>query len=154
MSRRAIAVCGGGLPGADDEPAERLGREIARRRLVLICGGRTGAMEAACRGAREEGGTTVGVLPGADPAEANPYVDIPIATGMGQARNLVIVQSAGAVIAIGGEWGTLSEIALARKVGRPVVLLRPTLAASLDLPVARDPQDAVEQAVRLAGWGA
>lgn len=80
-------------------------------------------MEAACKGAVEAGGLTVGILPGADPQAANPYVQIAIATGMGHARNAIIVQTATAVIAIGGEFGTLSEIALARKCGRPVIAL-------------------------------
>jgi uncharacterized protein (TIGR00725 family) len=117
-----IAVLG----GSDATPeafgiAEDAGREIARRGAVLICGGLGGVMESACRGARAAGGTTVGVLPGAAAAEANPYVDIPIVTSMGQARNAIIVQSADAFIAIGGGYGTLSEIAFALRLGKPLV---------------------------------
>ena len=101
--------------------AEAVGREIGRRGAVLVCGGRGGVMEAACRGARSQGGTTVGILPGTDRAQANPYVDIPIVTGLGEARNAVVVRTAGAVIAVSGGYGTLSEIGLALKMGRPVV---------------------------------
>ena len=101
--------------------AEEVGREIARRGAVLICGGRGGVMEAACRGAKVEGGTTVGILPGADRREANAYVDIPIATGLGEARNTIVVRAADAVVAVSGGYGTLSEIGFALKMGRPVV---------------------------------
>ncbi len=101
--------------------AEAVGQEIARRGAVLVCGGRGGVMEAACRGAKAEGGTTVGILPGADRGEANRYVDIAIATGMGEARNAIVVRTADAVVAVSGGYGTLSEIGLALKIGRPVV---------------------------------
>ncbi len=101
--------------------ARELGREIARRGAVLVCGGRGGVMEAACQGAKAEGGTTVGILPGIDRREANLYVDIPIATGLGEARNAVVVRTADAVVAVSGGYGTLSEIGLALKMGRPVV---------------------------------
>jgi hypothetical protein len=101
--------------------AEEVGREIARRGAVLVCGGRGGVMEAACRGARAEGGTTVGILPGTQRREANAYVDIPIVTGLGEARNAIVVRSADAIIAVSGGYGTLSEIGLALKMGRPVV---------------------------------
>jgi uncharacterized protein (TIGR00725 family) len=105
----------------DAEIAEAIGRELARRGAILICGGRGGVMEAACRGAKAGGGQTVGILPGTSRHQANPYVDIPIVTGLGEARNLIIVRSADAVIAVGGEYGTLSEIAFALKLGVPVV---------------------------------
>ena len=101
--------------------AEQVGRQIARQRAVLVCGGRGGVMEAACRGAKAEGGTTVGILPGTDRREANAYVDIPIVTGLGEARNAIVVRTADAVIAVSGGYGTLSEIGLALKMGRPVV---------------------------------
>lgn len=117
-----IAVIGGN--NADTAAlagAEAVGRCIAEAGHALICGGLGGVMEAACRGAREAGGRTVGVLPGPDAAAANPYVDIPIVTNMGVARNAIIVQTAGAVIAIDGSYGTLSEIAIALNVGRPVI---------------------------------
>jgi uncharacterized protein (TIGR00725 family) len=89
--------------------------------VVLICGGLGGVMEAACRGAKQTGGTTVGILPGDDRSAANPYVDIVIPTGLGEARNAIVVRSADALIAIGGAYGTLSEIAFALKAGKRVV---------------------------------
>jgi uncharacterized protein (TIGR00725 family) len=101
--------------------AEQVGRQIARQRAVLVCGGRGGVMEAACRGAKAEGGTTVGILPGTDRQDANAFVDIPIVTGLGEARNAIVVRTADAVIAVSGGYGTLSEIGLALKMGRPVV---------------------------------
>lgn len=101
--------------------ARAVGEEVARRGALLVCGGRGGVMEAACQGAKAAGGTTVGILPGNDRSEANPYVDIPVVTGLGEARNAVVVRSADAVIAISGGYGTLSEIGLALKMGRPVV---------------------------------
>jgi uncharacterized protein (TIGR00725 family) len=101
--------------------AEAVGREIARGGAVLVCGGRGGVMEAACRGAKADGGRTVGILPGTDRSEANPYVDVPIATGLGEARNAIVVRTADAVVAVSGGYGTLSEIGLALKMGRPVV---------------------------------
>jgi uncharacterized protein (TIGR00725 family) len=94
---------------------------VAERGAVLVCGGLGGAMEAACRGAKEAGGTTLGILPGADRGDANPFVDVAVPTGLGQGRNLVIVHAADAVIAVGGGYGTLSEIALALRHGKPVV---------------------------------
>jgi uncharacterized protein (TIGR00725 family) len=121
--------------------AEAVGREIARQGAVLVCGGRGGVMEAACRGAQAEGGTTVGILPGADRREANAYVDIPIATGLGEARNTIIVRAADAVVAVSGGYGTLSEIGFALKMGRPVVGL-----ATWDLAQDGQPAEAVIQA--------
>lgn len=103
------------------EMAEAVGHALAEAGAILICGGRGGVMAAACRGAKSAGGLTIGVLPGDSAAEANPYVDIPIVTGMGEARNIIIVRTAHAVIAVGGEFGTLSEIAFALNLGRPVV---------------------------------
>ncbi len=120
-----VAVCGAGLCGPDLAAlAEAVGRGLAEAGALLVCGGLGGVMAAVCRGARLAGGTTVGLLPGLDRGEANPDVLIPIATGLGEGRNLLIVRAADAVIAIGGEYGTLSEIALARKLGRLVVGLR------------------------------
>ncbi len=105
--------------------AYETGQEIARSGCVLLCGGLGGVMAAAAEGARDAGGLTVGVLPGASPMESppNPHIGVAVFTGMGQARNQILVLSAGAVIGIGGAWGTLSEIALAVKQGIPVVLL-------------------------------
>jgi uncharacterized protein (TIGR00725 family) len=117
-----IAVCGAGRADAALAAlAEETGRRVAEAGAMLVCGGLGGVMAAACRGARAAGGITVGILPGGDTGEANPDVLIPIASGMGEARNLLIVRSADVVIAIGGEYGTLSEIALARKIGRAVI---------------------------------
>jgi uncharacterized protein (TIGR00725 family) len=110
--------------GPGDEPtvaAADVGRLIAERGAVLVCGGRGGAMEAACRGAKEAGGLTVGILPGSDRSEANPFVDVVLPTGLGEARNALVVGAADAVIAIGGGYGTLSEIALALKAGKRVI---------------------------------
>ena len=120
-----VAVIGSARADAEISAlAEDVGREIARQGAILVCGGRGGVMEAACRGAKAAGGTTVGILPGTDRREANAYVDIPIVTGMGEARNAIVVRSADAVIAVSGGHGTLSEIGLALKMGRPVVGLR------------------------------
>lgn len=134
--------------------AEQVGRQIARRGAVLVCGGRGGVMEAACRGAKAEGGTTVGILPGNDRREANAYVDIAVVTGLGEARNAIVVRTADAVIAVSGGYGTLSEIGLALKMGRPVVglgtweLHREGQLARCVLQVST-PLQAVEQAVAL-----
>lgn len=114
-----IAVIGKGeCTGEEYEAARRAGALIAGAKAVLCCGGRGGVMEAACRGAREAGGTTVGILP--DTGRGNPYLDIVVRTGMGYGRNAIVVQSGDAVVAIGGGYGTLSEIALALKTGRKV----------------------------------
>lgn len=107
-----------------EQMAEELGRLIARRGMILICGGRSGVMEAAARGAKAEGGTTVGIIPGADKREANPFCDIVIATGIGRARNLVVVNSSDAVVAVSGGSGTLSEIALALSENKMVIVLK------------------------------
>jgi uncharacterized protein (TIGR00725 family) len=104
--------------------AEEVGRLIAERGAALVCGGLWGAMEAACRGATAVGGTTIGILPGANRADANPYVTLPIPTGMGEARNVLVVRAADGLIAVGGKFGTLSEIALALKLGKPLVGIR------------------------------
>jgi uncharacterized protein (TIGR00725 family) len=117
-----IAVCGAGRCDAVlAAQAEAVGRGVAMSGALLVCGGLGGVMAAACRGARAAGGLTIGVLPGADTRAANPDVLIPVATGMSETRNAIIVHTADVVIAIGGEYGTLSEIALARKIGRAVV---------------------------------
>jgi uncharacterized protein (TIGR00725 family) len=144
-------VCG---PGKADASllkiAERVGAQVAREGGVLICGGLGGVMEAAARGAHDADGLTMGVLPGDDAATANPWIALPLPTAMGEARNALVVRFADAVIAIGGEWGTLSEIALAKKIGLPVVLLAPTIAAELELETASDAEDAVRRALRHA----
>jgi uncharacterized protein (TIGR00725 family) len=122
-----IAVVGA---GDDDAPtgvlaaAEAVGRAVGEAGAVLVCGGRGGVMEAACRGARAVGGLTVGILPGSDPAEANPYVEVVVPTGLGEARNALVVRAGDAVVAVDGGYGTLSEIALALVAGIPVVGIR------------------------------
>ncbi|HEX55279.1 MAG: TIGR00725 family protein [Candidatus Altiarchaeales archaeon] len=106
--------------------AEDIGRKIAENGYVLICGGRGGVMEAACKGARSMNGITVGILPSLNRGDANPYVDIVITTGMGHARNSLVVSSSDVVVAIDGRIGTLSEIALALNYGRPVIVIENT----------------------------
>jgi uncharacterized protein (TIGR00725 family) len=101
--------------------AETVGRLVAQRGAALVCGGLGGVMEAACRGARAEGGATIGILPGLDRSAANPHVQVAIATGLGEARNALVVRAADCLIAVGGAYGTLSEIALALKAGKRVV---------------------------------
>ena len=101
--------------------AEEVGAEIARRGAILICGGLGGVMEAAARGAKQAGGLSVGILPGFDAREASEFIDVPVVTGMGEALNVLVVRSSNAVIAVAGSYGTLSEIALALKIGVPVV---------------------------------
>ena len=115
-------MAGPGTP--EDSPlavAEEVGRGLAARGAVLVCGGLGGTMEAACRGAQAAGGTTVGILPGLDRGTGNPFLDVAIPTGLGEARNALVVRAADALIAVGGAFGTLSEIALALKCGTPVI---------------------------------
>lgn len=138
--------------------AEEVGAELARRGVMPVCGGLTGVMEAVCKGAKSEGGTTIGILPGGSPDTANVHVDIPIATNMGYARNVAVVSTGRAVIAVGGAYGTLSEIAYALSYGIPVVALHswPLTARGDGLPVtdqyivAADPADAVDKAIYAA----
>ena len=115
--------------------AEEVGRELARRGAIVVSGGLGGVMEAACRGAKEAGGTTVGILPGTSRRDANPHVDVALPTGMGEARNALVVRAADALIAVGGEFGTLSEIALALKAGKRVVGLETWELAKRGQPV-------------------
>ena len=145
-----MAVAGGGE--ADEAAcamAYDLGRELARRGALVVCGGLGGVMEAACRGAREEGGTTLALLPGNDRGAANPFVDVAVATGMGEARNALVARTADVVVAVAGEFGTLSEIALALRMGKPVVGLSTWELAKDGHPVdavmpAAGPADAAE----------
>ncbi len=117
-----LAVIGGRQTSARlAEAAETIGREIARRGGVLVCGGMTGVMEAAARGAAAAGGVVVGILPTATAEEGNPHVTIPVPTSMGEARNVLIVRTAEAIIAVGGGYGTLSEIGHALNLGVPVI---------------------------------
>jgi uncharacterized protein (TIGR00725 family) len=138
-------VVGAGDAGPEQrESAEELGRLLGGRGAVVVSGGLGGVMEAACRGAKDAGATTLGILPGLDRKEANPYVDVAVPTGMGEARNALVVRAADALIAVGGGYGTLSEVALALKTGKPVVGL-----GSFDLDgmvQAASPAEAVEAA--------
>lgn len=159
-----ISVCAPGT--ATDEEltlAGAVGRLLAERGCTLVCGGLGGAMAAACRGARDAGGATIGIIPGYDDRAANPWVEHVICTGMGQARNTLVAATGQAIIAIGGGWGTLSEIALALRLGRPVVLLGGwagmfsaetgrTLLDELEgtIIVADTPETAVEAAIAAA----
>jgi uncharacterized protein (TIGR00725 family) len=151
-----IGVIGEGVcAAATARAAERVGAAIASAGAILLCGGRTGVMEAASRGAAQAGGTVVGILPGFRRTDANRWVTIPIVTGMDQARNVVLVRSCDAVIAVGGSYGTLSEIALALKLGVPVVGLRtwklaPPDARRVPLLRASTPEAAVRLALRAA----
>ena len=138
--------------------AEQVGQELARRGITVVCGGLTGVMEAVCKGAKSEGGATIGILPSGSPDTANPYVDIPVATNMGYARNVAVVSTGQAAIAVGGAFGTLSEIAYALSYGIPVVALNswPLTVRGDGLPVgdgyipADDPVDAVNKAIAAA----
>ena len=117
-----IGVIGGGTCSAEIyEIAQEVGREIAQNGFSLVCGGLGGVMEAACRGARETGGITIGILPTSNKGDANPYCDLVIPTGLGHARNVLVVHASDGLVAVDGETGTLSEIAIALKVGKPIV---------------------------------
>ena len=146
MSGPYVAIVGSGdATGKLYELAREVGRLVAKRGGIVVCGGLSGVMEAAARGATERGGAAIGILPDEDRRRANPYLSYSVATGTGHARNLAVVCSGDVVIAIGGEYGTLSEIGLARKIGRPVVTLK-----SWKLPghvsAASSPEEAVEAA--------
>jgi uncharacterized protein (TIGR00725 family) len=145
-----VAVIGAGEgPPELLERAEAVGRGLAAGGAVVVCGGLGGVMAAACRGAREAGGLTVGLLPGDDRGAANPWVAVAIPTGLGELRNGLVVRAADAVVAVGGAYGTLSEIALALKRGTPVIGLG---TWELDAPILRaaDPEEAVALAFRHA----
>ena len=161
-----IAVCApGDASEAELAAAEAVGGLLAARGCTLVCGGLGGAMAAACRGAKAAGGTTIGILPGYDEKAANPWVDHVVCTGLGQARNAVLAATAHALIAVGGGFGTLSEVALGLRLGRPAVLLGgwgPMLATAegraaserlgRPVPVAATPAEAVDLALAaLAG---
>ena len=132
--------------------AQEVGQELARREVAVVCGGLSGVMEAVCKGAKSAGGTTIGILPGHNPNDANRYVDIPIPTGMGYARNAIVVKVGRAVIAIGGAYGTLSEIGHALAEGTPVIGLQTwkTVRGGKTDPgiiVTSTPKEAVERAL-------
>ena len=151
-----IGVIGGGDVSKEvGELAKDVGRRIAESGAVLVCGGRGGVMEMTCKGAKEAGGLTVGILPTADPDDANPYVDVRIPTGMGFARNAIIAVASDVLVAIGGRYGTLSEIAHALNLGKRVIGLRTWGLEQIDesgenfIP-AKDAEEAVRLAVREA----
>ena len=146
-----VSVVGsGGASGELYEKAREVGRLVAERGGTIVCGGRSGVMEAAARGATEAGGPAIGILPDEDRRQANEYLSYSVATGTGHARNLAVVCSGDVVISVGGEYGTLSEVGFALKVGRPVVALE-----SWDLgehvAVTSSPREAVEAAFGLLG---
>ncbi|MGH2723534.1 MAG: TIGR00725 family protein [Actinomycetota bacterium] len=150
-----VAVCGPGRASPEEAAAaEEVGRGLAEAGAVVVCGGMGGVMDAAARGARGAGGTAVGILPGHDRRGASRHLTVSIPTGMGEGRNVLVVRAADAVIAVGGEWGTLSEIALARKLEIPVVGLGTWEVAREGLPAAvvatPSPEEAVARALELA----
>ena len=146
MGSKYVAVCGQSEPDPGlADAAREVGRLLAEAGAVVLCGGLGGVMEAVCQGVAEKGGVSVGLLPGSDRDEANRYVGLALPTGLGQARNAVIATAADAVIAIGGGWGTLSEIGHARRLGRPVVALRTWAVEGLD--VVATPAEAVAHAL-------
>jgi uncharacterized protein (TIGR00725 family) len=151
MSRPLIAVVGGAACSAEEAAwATAVGRLLAQGGAVLVCGGLGGVMAAAARGAKESGGLTIGILPGSDPAEADPNIEIALATGMGEMRNALLVRVAQAVIAIGGGWGTLSEIALAQRIRTPVVGLHDAFPSAVEIPRVERPEAAVRWALEQA----
>lgn len=133
--------------------AEEVGSEIAKRGAAVVCGGLTGVMEAVCKGARSQGGLTIGIIPSDDKEDANPYVQIPIVTGMGMGRNVMLVKTADVLVAVGGEFGTLSEIAHALNLGKTVIglstweLEKARTRPIPNLIVAEDPRSAVDLAL-------
>tara|TARA_B100001013_G_C24563909_1_gene423646 strand:+ start:182 stop:706 length:525 start_codon:yes stop_codon:yes gene_type:complete len=151
-----ISVIGGGFPPPEALiQAQEVGRELAKRGVAVVCGALTGVMDAVCKGAKEQGGLTIGILPGDSPEDSNPYVDIPICTGIGYSRNVTVVQTGRAVIAIDGSYGTLSEIGHALAANTPVIGL-----GTWDISIygkqddniirAKDPVDAVVKAIKAA----
>lgn len=154
--KKFIAVIGGSqCTSQEAELAEAIGRELARQGAILVCGGLGGVMEAACKGASAEGGITIGILPGDSRQAANSYVQIPIVTSIGYARNIIVVKSAQAAIAIGGNYGTLSEISHALQSSIPVIGLNTWSISRNGQPddsiiLAQNPTEAVDKALYLA----
>lgn len=148
--RRVSVIGAGACDTATYEAARVLGRLLAGRGFEVVCGGLGGVMTAVCQGVREAGGRAIGILPGDDPAEANPFVDVPIVTGMGIARNVLVVKNGDVAVAMAGGAGTLSEIGLALKIGRPVVALGPYGALDGVL-AAKTPEEAADMAATLCG---
>ena len=147
-----IGVIGSGTAsGRDARLARCAGAAVARGGAILICGGLGGVMRAAAEGAADEGGTVVGILPGGDASVAASGVTIPIPTGLGEARNVLVARASEAVIAVGGEWGTLSEAAFCRKFGVPVIGLACRLPEGVPDEIAEDAAAAATRALDLAG---
>lgn len=150
-----VAVIGGSeCNTAEAQVAEALGRRLAEAGAVVICGGLTGVMESVAKGVRQGGGLTIGILPGNDARDANAYIDVALATGMGEMRNALIVRAAGAVVAVGGGHGTLSEVALALRIGTPVAGLQDRFVGKVEIPRLGDAAAAAAWAVGQAGRGA
>jgi uncharacterized protein (TIGR00725 family) len=146
MITKQISVIGSG--GEWEEQAEQVGRLLAERGCTVVTGGGAEVMAAAARGAKQAGGKTIGILPSESPDEANEWIDFAVATGTGHARNLAVAASGKAVIVIGGSWGTLSEIAFARRLGRPTVLLAGGVTVEGEgFLRATSPEEAVELAL-------
>ena len=147
-----ISVIGSGTPSKRAAKlAQDVGIELAQRGVVVVRGGLGGVMEAVCQGAKSAGGTTIGILPGDDPNAANPYVDVPVCTGLGRARNVIVVKSGRAVIAVGGAYGILSEIGHALGDGIPVIGIETwDLPHRDDLPMQITTAGTVQEAVELA----
>lgn len=154
-----VAVCGPGTASPEhEEAAETIGRGLAEAGAVVVCGGVSGVMDAAARGARAGGGLAIGILPGRNRSDASEHLSAAVVSGMGEARNALVVRSADVVIAVDGEYGTLSEIALALKMGIPVVGLgtwRLSKDDGFTDPIVRveTTDEAVAEALRLAGGG-
>lgn len=149
MLERIGLIGYGGTDKRLEELAYRVGSVIAKQKAVLVCGGLGGVMESGCRGAKESNGITIGIIPGSSEHDANEYVDIPVITGMGEARNIIVVRSSQALIAIGGGFGTLSEISFALKLGKPVVGLE-SWDISEEIIKAETPSEAALKALELA----
>ena len=140
-----VAVVGGSeCNTAEAQVAEALGRRLAEAGAVVICGGLTGVMESVAKGVRQGGGLTIGILPGNDARDANAYIDVALATGMGEMRNALIVRAAGAVVAVGGGHGTLSEVALALRIGTPVAGLKDRFVGVVEMPRLDSPAAAAD----------
>jgi uncharacterized protein (TIGR00725 family) len=158
--KKQIAVIGNGRCEPDSDVwrlAEEVGRRLAEAGATVVCGGLGGVMEAAAKGAAEAGGEAIGIVPTSEIADANQHCTHVVATGIGHGRNLAVVSSGEAVIAIGGEWGTLSEIGFARAIGRPVIALRSwtlkgegEMESAPGIVVVKTPEDAVRAAVDAA----
>ena len=146
-----IGVIGAGEASQEDcALAEGVGSEIAKRGAALVCGAMGGVMEASCRGAKSEGGLTIGIIPGDSKEECNPYVDVPVVTAMSHGRNIIVVRSSDAVIAIGGSYGTLSEIAFALRLEIPIIGIK-TWDVSPEIIKAETPKEAVDMAIEHVG---